>query len=458
MDNQKVNFEINPNLNQLSGPVSWTEFLFEDDQGNKKMIHLFGDFHDKENLCPSSDLCASNSSQKDHLCYTFPFFLEQLFEEVQMKNQTADFFMEVPYHLEDREYIDPERNKSEDSLLEEIYEKFRPCFQRNKSKCQYDPNNVRMHYTDLRIAFQDKKTMKELEKSSYGLLGPFLNQQLNEWITVIGTFFESQITQKKFTDISIKTLIFNQLIQNGLNLYIDIIAILLTSSKGKQDLVSKINQIKDLFKDPKFNVHKDKLFQTLDNLPLLFKSDSQSILKKQLDALHQDKIYYRGKSMSEYISNYAMELINVLTTNNIPKIQSIWNELFEIFKRWIKSLSNLTKNLTFDNQNLFNHINIEIINKYNQVERKLQTFLVYLDFFVLDLYILTRMFRNFGKKQSLLSITYAGQDHIGVQSEFFKSIGVKMIREIPFDYRKPNFQCLKDKDLGKAFTITKNNI
>jgi hypothetical protein len=68
------------------------------------------------------------------------------------------------------------------------------------------------------------------------------------------------------------------------------------------------------------------------------------------------------------------------------------------------------------------------------------------------------MFRNFGKKQSLLSITYAGQDHIGVQSEFFKSIGVKMIREIPFDYRKPNFQCLKDKDLGKAFTITKNNI
>jgi hypothetical protein len=28
MDNQgkKVNFEMNPNLNQLSGPVSWTEF------------------------------------------------------------------------------------------------------------------------------------------------------------------------------------------------------------------------------------------------------------------------------------------------------------------------------------------------------------------------------------------------------------------------------------------------
>ena len=455
MDNQgkKENYKINPNLEKLSGPVSWTEFLFEDDQGNKKMIHLFGDFHDKENLCPSSDSCATNSLQKDNLCYAFPFFLEQLFEEVEMTNQTADFFLEVPYHLEDREYIDLERNVLEDSLLEEIYEKFRPCFQRNKSKCQFNPNNVRMHYTDLRIAFQDKKTIKELEKSSYGLLGPFLSQQLTEWITVIGTFFDSQITEKKFTDISRKTLIFNQLIQNGLNLYIDIIAILLTSNKGKQDLVSKINQIKDLFNDPRFNVHKDKLFQTLDNLPLLFKSDSQSILKKQLDALNQDKIYYRGKSMSEYISNYAMELINATTTINIPKIQSIWNELFEIFIRWINSLSDLTNNLTVDNQNLFNQIDIEIINKYNQVQTELKTLLVYLDFFVLDLYILTRMFRKFGKKQSLLSITYAGQAHIDVQSEFFKSIGVKMIREIPFDYYKPNFQCLKDKDLGKAFII-----
>lgn len=447
------NYKINPNLEKLSGPVSWTEFLFEDDEGNKKMIHLFGDFHDKEHLCPSSDSCATNSLQKDNLCYTFPFFLEQLFEEVEMRNQTADFFLEVPYHLKDREYIDPERNVSEDSLLEEIYEKFRPCFQRNKSKCQFNPNNVRMHYTDLRIAFQDKKTMKELEKSSYGLLGPFLNQQLTEWINIIVNFFDSPITQEKFTNINIKTIIFNRLIQKVLDLYMDIIVILLTSKQGKNELVSKIDQIKDLFKETKFNIHKDKLFQTLDNIPLLFKNESQSILKKQLDALHQDKIYYKKKSMSEYISNYAIELINALTTINIPRIKTIWNELLEIFQNWMKSLSDLTKNRTVENQNLLNKINIELINKYQQVERELQTLLIYLDFYVLDLYILTRMFRKFGKKQSLLSITYAGQDHIDVQSEFFKSIGVKMIREIPFDPKKPNFQCLKDKDLGKAFQI-----
>jgi hypothetical protein len=63
------------------------------------------------------------------------------------------------------------------------------------------------------------------------------------------------------------------------------------------------------------------------------------------------------------------------------------------------------------------------------------------------------MFRTFGRQPSILSITYAGQDHIRVQSDFLSRLGLKKINDVPMNLERTDFQCLKDKKLGKSFQI-----
>jgi hypothetical protein len=440
------------NLNQLSGPVSWTEFLFEDDQGNQKMIHLFGDFHDKEHLCPSSDLCATKQSESKQNCYTIEFFLVQLFNEIKEKNQVADFFLEVPYHLDNKEYIDEKNEK--DSLLEDIYRKFKPCFQKDKSKCSYNPN-IRMHYTDLRIAFQDKKTLQQLEKSSYGLLGPFLWNQIGQWIGMIGELLEGN-QEITLDQINQKMILLTILFQALLPKYPKMIEIMLASESGKQELNFFLQPVRDLlvqFKN-KLNPKDLKIVeQTLDNLSQLFKTDNQSILKRQIDQLYQDKVTINGESISFHLIQYAMELLAEVQEQNIPEIQVVWKNLKQLYGEWVEAIQNDNKVKNKENKQRLNQANVNLLGYFQQVEDELQTLILYLDFFVLDLYILARMFRTFGKDPSILSITYAGQDHIRVQTGFLNRLGVKKIHDVPININRPDFQCLKDKNLGKSFQI-----
>ena len=448
------------NLQQLSGPVSWTEFLFEDDQGNQKMIHLFGDFHDKQHLCPLSNQCATKQSQKDKSCYTFPFFLEQIFEDIKDKNQTADFFLEVPYHLEQKEYIEDQpqdqrqEERQENSLLEDIYQKFKTCFQKDKSKCSYNPN-VRMHYTDLRIAFQDKQTIKQLEKSSYGLLGPYLWNQISQWIQSIAGFLNEDNTIS-LEQINRKTILLTILFNPILQRYPKIIEIMLASDSGKQELQNYLQPVKDLLSQFEKNLNsKDKklLEQTLDQLSQLFKTENQSILKRQIDQLNQDQVKINGQTISFYLIQYAMELLGEVQGQNIPQIQNIWKNLKQLFGEWSDAIENFSKIRTKENLQILNQVNINLLGYYQQIEDELQTLILYLDFFVLDLYILARMFRTFGRQPSILSITYAGQDHIRVQSDFLSRLGLKKINDVPMNLERTDFQCLKDKKLGKSFQI-----
>jgi hypothetical protein len=442
----------NKNLKQISGPVSWTEFLFEDDKGNQKMIHLFGDFHDKLHLCPSTDHCAENKSdEKEKDCYTIIFFLEQLFDEIKSKNQTADFFLEVSYHLDQKEYIE---ENNQNSLLEDIYQKFKPCFQKDKSKCSYNPN-VRMHYTDLRIAFQDKQTLKNLEKSSYGLLGPYLWNQISQWIQSIAGFLNEDNTIS-LEQINRKTILLTILFNPVLQRYPKIIEIMLASDSGKQELQNYLQPVKDLLSQFEKNLNsKDKklLEQTLDQLSQLFKTENQSILKRQIDQLNQDQVKINGQTISFYLIQYAMELLGEVQGQNIPQIQNIWKNLKQLFGEWSDAIENFSKIRTKENLQILNQVNINLLGYYQQIEDELQTLILYLDFFVLDLYILARMFRTFGRQPSILSITYAGQDHIRVQSDFLSRLGLKKINDVPMNLERTDFQCLKDNKLGKSFQI-----
>jgi len=425
----------------LSGPVSWFEYEFKDDMGNKKMIHLFGDRHDLKTLCSESLKCMKNSNYPKSDCYDFVYFLKELFDIVSYNKQYADFFLEFPYNIYKKDIY----QSLQDTMIGKIYSQFKDCFQYTKKNCKYLPY-VRMHYTDLRDAFNESLINQGLSSRKMSSFTDLLYELYNDMIEDFGFVYRdsnrgfSMSYEERINRINMIDVLFD-MIKNYCQLY----QILFQSKNFIEDLTEFIDPFLIFFKNHPndFNPEDVKYFEQVFELlkKLKHPKSKSSVFEYQLSQLKRDKIMVDGKDMADLI--YTFVIMKCMSKiGYYDEFIEKWNDLkVKISKVDKKSLKNLYAS-------------------FDEFKTKLQAFGIYLDSYLLDGYILTRLFRSFstsGKKHnpSILSIVYAGDSHIATEVEFFNNfLKLKPIHEIVPNvrYDKKASQCLQSKFFQDIFS------
>jgi hypothetical protein len=402
-------------ISYLSGPVSWYEYEFMDDKGNKKMIHLFGDRHDHKTPCDASLKCRKNSESPESECYDFIFFLKELFDIIVKNQNYADLFLEFPYNI----YRENIYTINQTSMIAKIYNQFKECFQFSKKECKYNPY-VRMHYTDLRFPFDTKSGggVSQLEHSNdiffFKLIGKLI-LDLSEEIRHLG--YGGPTSIKDQTDFDKKINMINLLLELVLNDYCKFYQILLRSDNFQNEFLELIQPIQNLFEmdnsEDMFKKEEIGYFNDAVKQILKFKhpKSNSSIIRRQALELYNDNITVNGENIADLIYSFI-----------IPKCE----ENISIFKKilidWQKIIEHISNFFTL---NINERRKLHIIT--SEFLKLLNSYFVHLEAFILDSYILPRLFRTFSSSKSLhhpsvLSIIYAGDNHINIEVEFFEKI------------------------------------
>jgi hypothetical protein len=422
----------------LSGPVSWYEYEFKDDQGNKKMIHLFGDRHDLKTICDDSLKCMKNANSPKSNCYDFVYFLKELFDMVVHNQQYADFFLEFRYNIYKKN-----TNKSyQDTMIGKVYSQFQECLQYTKKDCKYLPY-VRMHYTDLRDVFieQESEGNKILGSFTDLLFYGLYNEMIEDFSSTLFKQFPLLSEEKR-----LKTINMIDVILSMLKDYCKFYKILFLSKNFVEDLNDFIQPVFEIFETHAEEFEREdvkhfvKIFESLKKLK--HPKSKSSILGYQLSELEKDNIMVNGKNISDLIFPFIDKKCNLIM-KIYPGIVNQWKK----FSNEIIALKT-----PIELQPLFYPL--------LDFKKELQTFVVLLNAYILDGYILSRLFRSFstsGKKHepSILSIVYAGNVHIETEVEFFNEI----LKLTPIHQITPNTgdvmkksQCLYSKYFQDIFS------
>lgn len=423
----------------LSGPVSWYEFEFQDDNGNKKMIHFFGDWHDLNHLCDPSLKCMKNSKSEKSNCYEFIYFLHQLFDIVIENKKYADLFLEFPYNIQKKD----DYQVPENTMIAKIYNEFKDCFQYTKKECKYLPY-VRMHYTDLRLAFKEDFTSKEYNKneiSSYlDLLHFLIYDMVFDFYQVAidpnSTNFRLSI-EERMKRINMINLLFDITEK-----YCQMYQILLQSNNYLNELNQLIHPFLEIIwnNEKYFNQEDINYFLNVLELMKTLKHPKKymSILGYQLYQLKMDKIMVNGRNISDLIYHFIMD--------------KCYEKIVQL-KEYVNYWRSLSQKLV----NINNHSDlVNILNYLNEFSNNIFSFLITsVGLYTLDSYLLSRLFRTFsnspGKKHepSILSIVYMGDTHVNLEVEFFE----KVLKLSPVNkVRNGNQnQCINSPNFKKIF-------
>ena len=430
----------NMDFDYLSGPVSWYEFEFKDDTGKKKMIHFFGDKHDLNNLCNPSLKCMKNKKSPKSNCYDFIYFLKELFKIVVENQKYADLFLEFPYNIQRKDVY----NVLQNTIIGKIYNQFKDCFQYTKKECKYLPY-VRMHYTDLRDAFQ--------EDVGFGYVNyeHKIGSHLDLLYFLIDDIVQDFAKVRRNPDSSSPLLTLDQRI-NRINMIDILFEIIQNYCRMYEILLGSKNYIKDLsqFIEPfvlkikeypdEFNLDEVKIFMNVFELMKQLKhpKKNMSILAYQLDQLKQDEILVQGKNVSDLIYDFVMGKC-------FQKIVGL-QEFLDYWKDLSQGLSKVNNNAGV----------IQIYNYLDEFSKNINYFLITsVGPYILDAYILSRLFRNFSGKDhypSILSIVYAGDSHINIEVEFFE----KVLKLSPVNQVKKSIeesQCIFSPKLKDIFDL-----
>jgi hypothetical protein len=425
-------------LKYISGPASWYYF-----EMNGRKFHFFGDIHHSyEYNCESLGMkCSSDRYNVDCECYDFLFLLELIFSNAEISGKLVDFFLEVPYLLPGETAIDVTPN----DMISKVYQHFKNCFERNKSKCIY--KNSRLHYVDVRQSlFSGKisetttlhmflsKLLTNLKVEALSILikpstSKIESFKLNsEWLNSLFQMFFTQTSNH--TPLSIKYLES----RFSSDYFQDLNSIF-------QNILTEINQQKysEQIKMLKTVITKDKLVSK--QYPKKVKGQKfVHPIKVQFEELKKDIIQQPDiypKDLDQKIKNFIMWKGN----DYLAKIKSLWDNFYKtiILEIYKDPTQKTLKNRLIDIQEF-------------ELNRKL----VGLDALILDAYTLMRMFRTYtsSMKQTKfpdMTITYTGARHASIYREFFEDV-LKIHPVATRESMKDTKRCIKDDNFSTYFS------
>jgi hypothetical protein len=455
----------------LSGPSVWFEFDFVDDNGNKKTIELFGDIHNMEGLCEPILKCMRDSKSPKSSCEDINYLLEDLFENAVKEKVHVDLFIEAPYNIYKKDIYEFNKN----NYLSIIFNHFYECFTTKKEKCKYLPY-VRMNYTDLRSSsyFVNDESLKDNGFSINDLMIDSYTEMLSKFAK-----YDKDSNSEWTKDRILKSAAFiNLLIDNIFNMSHKLFMILLLEDDYQSKYDKIFNQLIEYMESNPNKFDKSDIIALKNTLRRIFKATkvvkdkkdvNQFIIKKQIDELRKENIAYKGKNIADELIDYFGYMTQETLRQNYPDVAKMWKVLYQNIVIWYQGAiqyetleQELKSNRSKDIENALIQLNqelqdlqIQIVEDGNQFFRDFYNTILELDSYYLDSYILARMFRSFtDKKQSRLSIVYAGQKHAMTQHDFF----TKVLKIKPNDYPsvkrgKKAYRCMRSEDFSNIFNI-----
>jgi hypothetical protein len=416
-------FMKSSNLQFISGPLNWFHFLFTDDNGNSKQIHLFSDIHELTNLCPQSLKCKNNNTWelKKSKCYEVDYFFEKIFQKSIRDKIYTDFFLESPYRIYQEELqINPNKN-----YLDLINHRFEKCLTRKKKGCKYLPY-VKMHYTDVRIPDYNYITMGSFILEMYLLL-----------IENLYFYAEDKISKIELDNmVNLFNIIFDWVTKNAEDISIQ----MMTENNFEKSITSLFQPVLDWMDMNRSQViirAKYKLEQMLNQLFSLVKIRNNKrvfVVKHQIDQLRKDNIKYNGKNMADLILSFFVEFTNILSEKAKKLNYEYWHG-----NKFSSKLLNLKSKS--ESKQLAKIL-------WNQRSTVLRNNILF-DLTYLDAYILARMFRKFDGVFTNQAIVYAGDMHIESQKYFFTIyLGLEPIH---VETNKEGERCLSNINFNKIF-------
>jgi hypothetical protein len=399
--------EKEPEPKYISGPVSWSYFEF-----NGKRFHFFGDEHGSiDGNCESLNINCTDRATTD--CFDIVFLLENVFQD---KNKFIDLFIELPYLSSDQE-LNIDLNDRREGYIKNITQRFHKCFQRNKDLCPYQ--NVRFHYVDIR---QDLNIP--------GGLGTIYNYLMSLWTEVENRFLnlllehnpiinKELIDQMKFIN-SLVQILFDRYPNFHRELFYDILT---------QSSVSYIQRMKSFYEEHLASLNSSVLKEIfLEHPKRRIKNGNIHLIRKQLEELKKDNLELKGKNIADSISNFIWKEYDQLEMN----IKEPWNQFYKIFLQTTGALQDINQNKSSDDivkkleifqiiGDTLNHMEV-----YRETMEDKKFNLVRADMLWMDVYTLTRMFRNYSSSKSPIEsnivITYTGELHRMNFAKFFQHV------------------------------------
>lgn len=374
-------------ITTISGIISCYIFNY-----NNQMFYFFGDKHfGRENNCQEKgykcdyfNTTFTKTFTYHTECTNIGVMLHNWFVYNNDHNIKTNFYLEEYYTKKDKrtqnqyyynvinnrrlyDYYDqtnaPFKNSSWMEMMSYILE---PCLVKNKLNCPYYPN-VHVHYIDVRVIEENKKT--EVTPFSLSLALKYIKSNQ------LQSFEDYQLIKS-----NILTLI--KFIINHYNELLDI----MFEVDGYQQLYHHINQ--PLFED------------IIDNVNLF--TVTKNINGKMMTMYKTAWELYRLSLIDEVLSNDIKDYIKQIGTN------IIYNIMLK-FKQDYKSL-----NVSLSNDKLILSIYQKILEQWTE---KYDSLLIDLQSLSMDAYTLARLFlQNDGQDV----IVYTGDYHTKIYIDFFK--------------------------------------
>lgn len=384
----------------ISGSDKWIEFKFRDDNNLEKTIHYFSDRHSLEGGCPESLKCKKSSSSPASPCFDFTYFLEKLFDEATKNKVYIDLFLEFPYNILKKD-IRLSKYNLIDSYISLVYDKFQNCFTLQKKNCKYSPY-VRMHYTDLRLAYSAVDKVVSPMQVSYELFVMCINK-LTDMLE------KNKIPDRRaFYDSFV---FIDQLFQLHIQKSYDIFEILLTKDNYQNDLDEIYRRffqsVEDLNVYPEIKTGLDEYIDALKSLHKTRNKKKIYIAKHQMDELRKDNVKYKGRNIADLISTNLLSIRKEIYNKFDKEIPKIWDKVAISFDELQQD---------YNIQNL-----VRFIMECQDYALVLDDTTKLIDALMLDAYILPRMFKYSRTNPSSLTIVFAGSGHIQFEVDFFKN-------------------------------------
>jgi hypothetical protein len=390
-------------IESISGPISLS--IWRSDKYDKTIL-LFGDQH----IASSNLTCAGD----DKTLY-LPKYLKMVFSKNNKK--IIDVFIELPYQQNKRYSVD---TPYAPNMIRNIGKEFGECFQNlyDKTLCNANYPNVRFHAMDLRNFLTDK----------------FSNDiKLNAFIEFSDTLqdissYNYRIKAK--LDNNMKSLL--QLIKNYLGVdeknKFDEFYGLLAKGHGPPLFKKIYNTINDFV--ILNNIDDDKINQTLKEISLgLIPTDYRLKLYNYIkDFQYSDFVDILFDPNGKIFKNFNSIIDSTIRDSLIINIKKYINDILGSYKEVnVEDVLNKFKSsiLSFDINNLDEKKNVDTM----------ENIIFLLTDLVMDAYMVSRIFKNFTKKETSLLhadvanniIIVAGDAHKTFYDNVFDNMGFNKV-------------------------------
>ena len=409
---------------KLSGPV----FACSGNDNGVSYL-FFADVHESlANEClpckSLNDDLTDNNPPGSENCWHITRLLSDIFSK---DGVIADMFLEIPFIGKSAPRPSKREIKSSISRVGEInklHYLFFDCF--DKKQCKF--KNVRFHYVNNRhrytIGSEGELLYKHNTLEKVGLI-PLINKSLE----IINYISKTKIIYHELKEhIELTNQILTEFFSN--NIGFKLLKLILTSDNYSKDVSSLLDSL--LGKIPnEEEIMSDIIFS---NLLVDREGKNMHRVRAQLYALSQEGQEEVVSKITKFILDKYSETIRD------DELMQKWNNFMTLYKKLIKGV------IVNDN---------EIIKTSSEV-KNIVGFFDYRNSYIMDSYILGRMFRTFPETQHKISnkrTVYAGVNHIITLTEFFeKEMNVSFnkygsSRSVSTDSNKIN-RCI-DIDINK---------